>query len=67
MPTRKIKEEKEMKPCFSSDHNPPSHMVFEPGLYEHTCSACGRKITFRVNGIYLGPGGDGDTRGRREW
>lgn len=49
-------------------------MVFEPGLYEHTCSECGKKTVFRVQGIYcntkgeyLGPGGDGDSRGRREW
>lgn len=60
MPTRKISDDG-FQPCHSSDHQ-----VFEPGLYEHTCSACGRKITFQVNGTYLGPSGDGDTRGRRE-
>lgn len=74
MPTRKISDDKEHRPCFSRDHSPPSHMVFEPGLYEHTCSECGKKTVFRVQGIYcntkgeyLGPGGDGDSRGRREW
>lgn len=53
MPTRKISDEKsEHKPCFSPDHNPPSHRVFSPGLYEHECSACGKKTVFRVQGIY---------------
>lgn len=29
MPTRRI---------HSPDHDPPSHMVYSPGVYEHTCS-----------------------------
>ena len=29
--------------CMSPEHNPPSHMVFEPGEYEHECPSCGKK------------------------
>jgi hypothetical protein len=48
MPTIKIADIP--RPCTSSDHNPPSHMVFSPGIYEHTCSACGHKTRFTVHG-----------------
>lgn len=47
---KKIAEEK--PPCFSPDHEPPSHIVLEPGTYEHTCDACGEKVIFVVKGIY---------------
>lgn len=50
MPTRKLYDLP--RPCMSSDHNPPSMMVFPPGVYEHICSACGHRITFTV---YPGP------------
>ena len=30
--------------CQDSEHEPPKHMVFEPGEYEHECPSC-RKIT----------------------
>lgn len=54
MPTRKIDDNdddyKSFVPCTHPDHDPPSHQVFEPGLYEHRCSACGRTVTFRVPG-----------------
>lgn len=55
MPTRKIEEKPEDKlpePCYSLDHNVPSHQVFPPGLYEHQCSGCKRVIQFRVNGFF---------------
>ena len=45
MPTIKIKE---YKPCLSSEHNPPSHMVFQPGEYEHECPSCHKKQRFSV-------------------
>ncbi len=44
--TKKIRDAE--KPCFAQDHNPPSHRVFSPGEYEHTCSACGKITRFRV-------------------
>lgn len=67
MPLRKIADLPDWERCRHSDHDPPSMISLQPGIYEHECPACGRKVTFRVEGAYLGPGGDGDTRGRREW
>lgn len=51
MTTRKIKENEPPQICLHSGHNPPSMQVFEPGLYEHECDACGHKVMFRVNGV----------------
>lgn len=50
MPIRKINTTK-FSPCFDLDHEPPTHMVFEPGMYEHTCPSCKRKIVF-TTGFY---------------
>ena len=36
--------------CLSPEHNPPAHMVYRPGVYEHVCPACGRKVVFPVRG-----------------
>jgi hypothetical protein len=49
MPTKLIEA---FKPCLSRDHNPPTMIVLSPGIYEHTCSACGHKTTFTVPGVY---------------
>ena len=50
MPTRKIPEtDRWPLPCVHPEHNPPSLQVFEPGLYEHICPACGARQMFRVN------------------
>ena len=49
MPTKKIADPP-LPPCRDSEHNPPSMMVFEPGVYEHTCPTCGQKMVFRVDG-----------------
>jgi len=35
-------------PCFHPGHNPPMHMVLEPGTYEHTCPSFGKKKVFKV-------------------
>jgi hypothetical protein len=58
MPTRRIREPEvpavgDGFPCVSPDHNPPSHQVFAPGLYEHECSRCHRKQRFRVERVRL--------------
>lgn len=29
--------------CFHREHDPPSMIVLEPGIYEHVCPSCGRK------------------------
>ena len=48
--TRKIEEpkQKEVKVCFSREHNVPMFQVFQNGLYEHTCPECGSITQFRV-------------------
>lgn len=33
---------KEKFPCHHPEHNPPTHIVLSPGIYEHTCPACGK-------------------------
>jgi len=52
MPTRKIKDFSRKAICRHPDHNPPMHVVLEPGIYEHTCSGCGATQVFVVP---LGP------------
>ena len=41
------------RPCTHPEHNPPNMITLEPGMYEHTCPACGKKQVFIVDGIYL--------------
>lgn len=35
-------------PCISYEHDPPMHIVLQPGTYEYTCPACGRIQVFTV-------------------
>lgn len=57
MPTKKIADledptkiwSRKIPLCEDPEHNPPTHMVFEPGVYEHTCPRCGAKRTFTVH------------------
>lgn len=37
--------------CLSPDHNPPSMVHLEPGVWQHTCSGCGKVSTFTVQGF----------------
>lgn len=48
MPLKKIADAP--RPCAAPDHNPPMHIVLEPGTYQHTCSGCGHTVTFTVRG-----------------
>lgn len=41
------------QPCFHPEHNPPTMIVLEPGVYEHTCPNCGAVTTFRVERPYM--------------
>lgn len=41
------------KPCTSSEHNPPSMMVYEPGTYEYACPSCGKVTWFSVGSSRL--------------
>lgn len=50
MPLKKISDFP--KPCGHVEHLPPSHMVLEPGVYEHTCPGCGAMTVFTVPGFY---------------
>jgi hypothetical protein len=63
MPTRKIGDlpkpsdgwfAKPGKPCLHPEHDPPQHICLPPGIYEHKCPGCGRKVVFRVQGAYCG-------------
>jgi predicted RNA-binding Zn-ribbon protein involved in translation (DUF1610 family) len=47
MPTRKIADE--TKPCSHPEHDPPNMRLFENGLWEHICPACGHRQVFRVS------------------
>jgi len=46
--TRKIADLPEEKICRHPEHNPPNHMAYEPGIYEHTCPGCGATGQFTV-------------------
>lgn len=51
MPTKKIADPPEHErngPCRDPKHDPPSMMVYDPGIYEHTCPGCKRRIRFTV-------------------
>lgn len=53
MPTRKLSEPNVGATRFSAfcrdpDHLPLPNQGREPGLYEHTCSACGKRFQFSV-------------------
>jgi hypothetical protein len=56
MPTRRIDEEPSYtEVCYDRDHEPPSHMVWRPGTYEHVCSSCGKTVRFVVSGGAMAP------------
>jgi len=49
MPTRKIGNlPSSYAHCRHPDHDPATMIVREPGIYEHTCPACGQRQTFLV-------------------
>ena len=42
MSFKKIEDSKwEINTCKSPEHNPPMHIVLQPGNYEWTCPQCG--------------------------
>jgi hypothetical protein len=43
--TKKVRD---FKVCLNPGHNPPMHMHYEPGEYEHTCPGCGHITKFSV-------------------
>lgn len=46
MTLKKIKDAP--RPCLSPGHEPPMHIVLEPGTYQHKCDACGKVKEFTV-------------------
>lgn len=46
--TRKIRDLPKAHFCRHPSHNPPGHMVFQPGVYEHVCPGCGHTQIFTV-------------------
>lgn len=47
-PIKKIADLPKPSICRHPDHNPPAHIVFKPGIYEHTCPKCGSITSFTV-------------------
>lgn len=44
-----IKEKKLKKsPCTDREHNPPTHIVLDPGIYTWKCPSCGKEETFTI-------------------
>jgi hypothetical protein len=43
-----IKEDR----CLSDEHNPPRHVVLEPGIYEYECPQCHKKTVFRIQSTF---------------
>ena len=37
-----------LRPCSHPSHDPPNMIVLPPGIYEHTCPACGYRVEFTV-------------------
>lgn len=48
MPTRKIRDLAPEENCRNPDHDPPTHRLFDNGVWEHECPGCHRKIKFTV-------------------
>ena len=52
MPTKKIREVSQVISCNHSEHNIPTHQVFSPWEWEHTCPACWNKKIFFINSTW---------------
>ena len=49
--TRRVGDLPGGPPCSSPEHNPPAHMVYRPGVYEHVCPKCGHKTIFAAKAV----------------
>ena len=67
MPTKKIADICDRKTCFDPEHNPPNMMVWEPGVYEHTCPGCGNKQRFVVGAAPTCSVMGSTSRGDNDW
>lgn len=48
MPFIKHEKPKKEEICLNPEHNPPSHIVLEPGKHTYQCPACGKITKFEV-------------------
>ncbi len=48
MTIKKIETWPKLKICRHPEHNPPAHIVLEPGSYSHTCPGCGKEQVFTI-------------------
>ena len=50
MPFKPTDKNKWPKPkiCLSPEHNPPGHIVLEPGMHTWVCPECGKETTYEV-------------------
>lgn len=48
MPTKKISDLPRDMTCRDPSHKAPTMMVYEPGVYRHTCPSCGASYTFTI-------------------
>lgn len=49
---KRIRELKPIKVCTHPLHHTPSHRVYPPGLYEHTCPVCGFVTNFTIQSYW---------------
>jgi predicted RNA-binding Zn-ribbon protein involved in translation (DUF1610 family) len=45
---KKIKDYSPEDKCMSTEHNPPAHIVLQPGEYEYTCPSCGKTVKINI-------------------
>lgn len=48
MTLKKIADLPKHETCTHPEHEPPTMIVLEPGVYEHECPGCHHKTTFTV-------------------
>ena len=48
MPTKKLRDLSRNEVCFNPGHNPPQHMVYSDGVWEHVCPGCGHRQVFTI-------------------
>lgn len=65
MPTKKIADVPRY--CRHPDHDPPKHMVWSPGVYEHECPSCGYKTRFTVHDTSMHEGYRYVSRRNNRW
>ena len=47
---------KDRPPCLHPEHNPPTNIVLDPGVYEHECPSCGHSQIVTIGRITLNGG-----------